>query len=269
MNLVINALPSSPGIYLMRDSSARIIYIGKAKNLKNRISSYFKGDLDNPKTVALVKEIRHIDYILASSETEALILERQLIRQYQPYFNALWKDDKSYPLIKLTVKEDFPRILIVRKKEKDGSLYFGPYPHGFWVKKLVFWLRKVFKFRPCSLQFGEKTLPKPEKVRSCLYLHTKTCPGPCVGKITSKEYKKRIKELITFLKGKIGILKDAWQKEMQLLSKEKRYEEAAEVRDRILAVSMMEEKVTTNEIKKEDLPGTLGITSKLKALKDK
>lgn len=263
----IKGMPSSPGVYLMKDASGKIIYIGKAKDLKKRVASYFRSDVE-PKVVAIISSLRHIDYLLASSEREALLIERQLINRLQPYFNSMWRDDKSYPYLKLTVKEDFPRLVLTRKLIKDGSEYFGAYPHVFQIKKLVKWLQRMFKFRPCSLSFTEKELPKEEKVRSCLYYHTQRCAAPCLGKISSKDYKEQIKGLSLFLRGRYRQLEKSWQKEMAEASKHMDYEKAADLRDRLTAIQSMDEKVTVSQIGPEDLPRSLDFTAKLEELKE-
>lgn len=262
----IKNLPTSPGVYLMKDYSGKIIYIGKAKNLKKRVASYFRSDVE-PKVVAIISSLRHIDYLLASSESEALIIERQLINQFQPYFNSMWRDDKSYPYLKLTIKEDFPRLFFTRKVVKDGSEYFGPYPHVFQIKKLIKWLQGMFKFRLCAISFAEQSLPKPEKVKSCLYYHTRKCPAPCLGKITSKDYKEQIKSLSMFLKGKYRQLEKIWKKDMDKASRDMDYEKAGEIRDRLIAINSMDEKVTVREITPKIFPNHLIIQQSWKSLK--
>ncbi|MDR3113463.1 MAG: GIY-YIG nuclease family protein, partial [Endomicrobium sp.] len=164
MNKYLENIPKLPGVYIMRDGIGNIIYIGKAKSLKDRLSSYFNADI-NSKSTAIITAMRKIDYILCASEREALIVERQLINKVKPYFNAMWKDDKSYPYIKLSVNEDFPRMCLTRKKIKDGALYFGPYPQAFYIKKLARWLTSLFKLRPCNLEFSQDNLPEEKKVK--------------------------------------------------------------------------------------------------------
>ncbi|MFC1501499.1 GIY-YIG nuclease family protein [Elusimicrobiota bacterium] len=262
----IKDIPSSPGIYLMRDSGNKIIYIGKAKNLKKRVSSYFRNNRDT-KIAALINSLRHIDYILASSEREALIVEQKLISKHQPYYNSMWRDDKSYPYLKLTLKEDFPRLILTRKHVKDGSEYFGPYPQVLPIKKLMKWLQRIFRFRPCKINFSEKELPQKNKVKSCLYLHTQMCPGPCVGQISSIDYKKNINQLRLFLNGKYQKLRSVWEKEMKVSSQSMDYEAAGDARDRLEAIQSMSERVTVSETKPEDIPSSISYTNKLEELK--
>jgi anti-sigma regulatory factor (Ser/Thr protein kinase)/predicted GIY-YIG superfamily endonuclease len=187
----LSSLPQAPGVYLMRDAGGVIIYIGKAKNLKKRVSSYFRSDAED-KAVAIVSALSRLDYILASSEREALILERQLIADWQPYFNVMWKDGKTYPYLKLTMNEDFPRLVLTRSPRGKGEEYFGPYPQVQQIKRLQRWKQRVFKWRPCRLEFSTDTLPPEPKVKSCLYYHTERCPGPCMGRISREEYRKTI-----------------------------------------------------------------------------
>ncbi|MCB4790715.1 MAG: excinuclease ABC subunit UvrC [Elusimicrobia bacterium] len=260
-------IPGAPGVYLMRDAGAKIIYVGKASNLKKRVASYFKKD-NTTKISIMMTFLRHIDFILASSESEALIIENYLIKQYQPYFNTMWKDDKSYPYLKLTTKEDFPRLVLTRNKTDDGNEYFGPYPHVMEIKKLISWFYRFFKCRPCKLDISAGSLPDMNKVKSCIYLQSNKCPGPCVGKITFKDYRKKINEIKTFLKGRYGMLLSKWEKEMKLASKSLDYEQASEIRDRIKAIKLINEKVTIREIKPQDMSLSLKVTDVLKELKD-
>ncbi|MDD5021454.1 MAG: excinuclease ABC subunit UvrC [Endomicrobiaceae bacterium] len=261
-------IPHLPGVYLMRDISANIIYVGKAKDLKNRITSYFHSDT-NSKSSSIITAMRTINYILCSSERESLILERDLIKKIQPYFNAMWKDDKSYPYIKLTINEDFPRLIMSRKLINDGALYFGPYPQIMHIKKLIFWLNKIFKIRPCKLYFFENSLPQLSKVKSCLYYHTNLCYGPCMGHITSEEYKKNLAELELFLKGKFKKLESVWQKQMQQASHRQEYEKAKDIRDRLFAIKSMAERVTISQINIDELNQYISKTDALLELKEK
>jgi excinuclease ABC subunit C len=263
----IKNIPSSPGVYLMKDAAGKIIYIGKAGNLKKRIYSYFRND-NSSKISIMMTFLRHIDFVLASSESEALILENNLIKEYQPYFNTMWKDDKSYPYLKLTTKEDFPRLVLTRNKVNDGSEYFGPYPHVKEIKKLIYWFQECFHLRLCALEFTYNKLPDIKKVKSCIYLQSGKCPGPCVGKVDPKEYKKRFREIKLFLTGKYKKLLVLWEKEMLNASQNLDYEKARDARDRIKAIKLVNEKVTLREIKREDLSLTVNISHTLEELKN-
>jgi len=253
-------LPHSPGVYLMRDNTGAIIYIGKALDLKKRVSSYFLNKQPKPgafeaKTSALVATVRHVDYVPTASEREALVLERKLISQHQPVFNVMWKDDKSYPYVALTMGEDFPRLFLTRKKKRDGTLYFGPYPSVSRVRHLLHWAwrKKLFPLRPCNFDFSETNPIAYEKVRSCLYLHTGECPAPCVGKISSKKYKRIAERARLFFSGAHQKLEAQWEKEMAKASKQLRYEDALEIRDRIGTLQHMREPVTFREMSKDFL----------------
>ncbi|MCL2145384.1 MAG: excinuclease ABC subunit UvrC [Endomicrobia bacterium] len=266
MNKYLENIPKLPGVYIMRDGVANIIYIGKAISLKDRISSYFRADSDS-KAAAIISAMRKIEYILCASENEALIVERQLINKVKPYFNAMWKDDKSYPYIKLTVNEDFPRLIITRKKLKDGALYFGPYPQAFYIKKLVRWLIKLFKIRPCKLEFSQEKLPDEKKVKSCIYFHTEMCPAPCLGKISPAQYKEKIKDIELFLNGKFKKLEDEWESQMYALSAATEFEQAKDARDRLFAIRSMSERVMISEITQEDIQKSVERSDSINELK--
>jgi excinuclease ABC subunit C len=251
-NKKLDLVPKLPGVYIMSNGIGNIIYIGKAKNLKDRVSSYFNADT-NSKAAAIITAMRKIDYILCTSEREALIVEGQLIKKIKPYFNSMWKDDKSYPYIKFSIIEDFPRLTFTRKKIGDGSLYFGPYPQLSYIKKLLRWLVKFFKIRPCKLDFTQLELPEEKKVKSCIYYHTDMCYAPCMGNITPKDYKNKIKDVTLFLNGKFNKLEDEWQTWMFNLSDNMRYEEAKEIRDRLYAIESMSERVMISEITQDEI----------------
>lgn len=244
-------LPHAPGVYLMRDATGLIIYIGKARDLKKRVASYFIAtSTKGAKTVALVSVIRHIDYVPTASEREALVLERRLINQYKPTFNVMWKDDKTYPYIALTLAEDYPRLFLTRQKKRDGAIYFGPYPNVSQVRHLLHWAwrKRLFPLRPCRFDIKENDPLPYTKVKSCLYLHTGQCPAPCLGKISKAEYGGIVERARWFFGGQKQRIITQWALEMKRLSREQKYEEAASVRDRIDTLEHMSERVTTREI---------------------
>ena len=253
MNL--DHIPHHPGVYLMRDRTGKILYIGKAKDLRRRVSSYFRRDLGHPRLVILLSAVRRIDYIPARSEREALLFERRLIHDVQPVYNVEWRDDKTYPSVKLT-KEDYPRLVLTRKIEKDGGTYFGPFPEASSVKKLLRALRrrKILPLRPCRFDFREADIVSPggleksrprlyRKVKSCLYLHTGECPAPCVGKVSRSAYGKMAGDARLFFSGKNLPLASKWRREMERLSRKLDYEGAADLRDRLKAVRQIAETV--------------------------
>ncbi len=215
----------------MRDLSGKIIYIGKAKDLAKRVSHYFNPGADKNrswKIPNLAALIRKIDYIPCESENDALILERDFIHKYQPFFNQMWKDDKSYPCLKLTVKEDFPRLLLTREKVKDGSLYFGPYPKVSQIKALLRHLtrRKFLRLRQCRWDIRKGKRLEQKKIHSCLYYHTGQCPAPCALKISKPEYSKYAKQAVMFLEGRYGELRKNFKRSMSLASAKLEYETA-------------------------------------------
>lgn len=266
---VIPNLPCSPGIYLMRDSSAAIVYIGKARNLKKRVASYFvSSKTTNSNTQALLGCVRHIDYVPTASEREALVLEQRLINQHQPSFNVMWKDDKSYPYVALTMSEDYPRILLTREKKRDGSIYFGPYPNVSQVKQLLTWAwrKKLFPLRPCKLTILEGRPYPYERVKSCLYLHTAECSAPCLGKISSSKYRKIAERARWFFGGQKEKMIRHWETEMKKLSSRMDYEEAAKVRDRIDTVRHMSERVTFRQMSPDMLEDRVRVSRAIQEL---
>ncbi len=190
----LKKLPKSPGVYLMKDKNDKIIYVGKAINLKNRVSSYFRKTNKTDRILKMVSLIDHFEYIVVDNEAEALVLECNLIKKNRPKYNVLLKDDKTYPYIKIDVKSDFPGVTITRRKVNDGSKYFGPYANPGAAKELVDFIKQKYKIRQCK-NFKST-------VRACLNYHIKKCLAPCVGYISIEEYKKQIEEIIDLLEGK-------------------------------------------------------------------
>ena len=225
------SLPENPGCYLMKNAEGTVIYVGKAKNLKRRVNSYFLPNR-NAKTAALVEKIVNIEYVITGNEYEALVLENNLIKKYNPHYNILLKDGKSYPLIRIT-NEDYPRVFKTRRVIKDGSLYYGPYPDG---KRLDMYLETVedtYPLRLCQGVLKKKSTP-------CLYYHTKKCSGPCIGAISKEEYGEYIKEVKDFLSGDDSSLSRKVKKEMLEASKKLDFETAAKKRDLLEALSVMQ-----------------------------
>lgn len=222
--------PTSPGVYLFR-SEKGLLYVGKALNLKKRVRSYFQKSKDlGPKTKLMVKKIKRIDWEETESEIEALLLEADLIKRLKPKYNQRWKDDKTYPLLEVT-EEKFPRVRVTRNKKED-AFYFGPYPK-LQVRDIKKQIRKVFPFRDCSKAKFERY---KKLDRGCIYFDMGLCPGPCFGAISKKDYNQQIKTLIRFLKGKTKGIEKKLGKEMEKASKNKNFEKAARLRDRITAL---------------------------------
>ncbi len=220
-------LPKDPGVYIYRNTKGRIIYVGKAINLKNRVSSYFRGDHD-PKTVELVKNIANLEWIVVGSEIEALLLEAELIKRYKPHYNIDWKDDKNYCYIKIT-KEDYPRIYVVRQVVDDKADYLGPYIDANAVRTSLKVLRKAFPFCTCTLN--------PDA--TCLYYHLNLCHGHGSKYISKNDYQANIRGLVDFLKGKREAVLTDLKRKMKTYSLNKKFEQAAEFRDRIAALEKM------------------------------
>ena len=232
-------LPSKPGVYLMKNSLGEVIYVGKAKILKNRVKSYFQNSKNHSEKVrVMVKHIAEFEYIVTDSEMEALILECNLIKKYSPWYNILLKDDKFYPFIKITVNDDFPRVFVTRNYSKDGSKYFGPYTNGTAVYETINLINKIFPLRTCKLLIKEGG----ETVRPCLNYHIKKCFGPCGGYISKEEYGKMINDVIDILSGKDTTVLKVLQSEMEEESMNLEFEKAADLRDKILAIKAIVEK---------------------------
>lgn len=224
----VKRFPASPGVYLMKDDCANIIYVGKASSLRNRVSSYFNSvQRLNNKTRQLVSRITDIEYFVTSSEEEALVLELNFIKQYRPPYNIALKDDKSYPYIKVTTNEEWPRLLVTRRLENDGARYFGPYGSAFSTRQTMGTIKKIFPFRSCT-----KIIPGTGK-RPCLEFDMKRCPGPCSGQISRSDYNKAIQGLLLFLEGKHGAVIAGLQSDMKQAAAGLNYEKAAIIRDQI------------------------------------
>ena len=230
----IKVLPTTPGVYTYYDSRGEVIYVGKAKNLKRRVSSYFTRTHDSVRTNLLVRAIADMSYIVVPTEQDALNLENSMIKEYQPRYNVLLKDDKSYPWICLT-KELYPRIYITRNKVKDGSKYYGPYTDGMGVKSVLQVIRELYPIRTCNDNIDEKYLER-DKGRLCLQYHIHRCAGCCKGMISPEEYGKYIEKIKYILRGETGELMEYLRNEMARLSEELRFEEAQEVKVQYKAV---------------------------------
>lgn len=232
-------LPDKPGVYLMKNSLGEVIYVGKAKILKNRVKSYFQNSKNHSEKVRImVKNIAEFEYIVTDSEMEALILECNLIKKYSPKYNILLKDDKFYPFIKITMKDDFPRVFVTRNFAKDGSKYFGPYTNGTAVYETINLIYKIFPLRTCKLAIRENG----DKVRPCLNYHIKKCFGPCGGHIGKDEYGKMISDIIDILSGKDTYVIKMLKTEMESAAENLEFEKAASLRDKILAIEAIVEK---------------------------
>lgn len=231
-------IPELPGVYLMKDGRGRIIYVGKAGNLKKRVKSYFRGSSSqDPKTARLREKIEDIDYVTTGNEVEALVLECNFIRENSPVYNIKLKGGKKYPYIKLTSESDFPRIMFVRDVKNDGSEYFGPYTDVRAVRRTMSMIGDIFKLRRCS----DRKFNMHDS-RECLYYQIGKCSAPCTGKTDREEYRELVSEVRLFLKGKNSKLLSRLEKRMNRLSDIKEYEQAAVIRDQIHSIEKISEK---------------------------
>ncbi len=237
------ALPENPGCYLMKNEQGTVIYVGKAKSLRKRVNQYFLPSR-NAKTQALVEKIRRIDYVITGNEYEALVLENNLIKKYNPHYNILLKDGKSYPVIRIT-KEEFPRVFKTRRIIADGSHYYGPYPDG---KRLDIYLDAVRELYPLRLCQG----PLKKKESPCLYYHLHKCSGPCIGAVTSAEYGEYIKEVKAFLDGDDSSLIKRVEKEMNEAAKRLDFETAAAKRDLRDALLVMQKNQAVEDLERKN-----------------
>lgn len=240
---IIKNIPDKPGCYQYFDDKGVIIYIGKAKNLKKRVSSYFtKNHDDSPKTRILVSKIRDIKYIIVDTEEDTLLLENNLIKEYQPRYNVMLKDDKTYASIVIR-NEFFPRVYQTRKIIKDGSLYYGPYSSGASIKALLSIIHKLYPIRTCSLPLTPDGI-RNNKFKVCLEYHIKRCLGPCEGLQTVEEYNKNIENVKEILKGNISSISNNLYKEIQELAKNLKFEEAEKLKEKYLLIENFKNKST-------------------------
>jgi len=246
----LKEIPRSPGVYLHKDTAGKILYIGKAKNLRNRVRSYFQAGRTGEfsygiKTGELVKQIADVEFIVTDNEVEAFILEASLVKKHQPYFNYKLKDDKSYPHLKLTVNEPFPKCVITRRIQHDGALYFGPFLPASMARKTIDLINRTFQLRTCDIEIDGKA-PRP-----CLEYHIKRCLGPCVkGLCTPEEYQEAVRDVRMLLEGRNTELADILEERMLRASEDTRYELAAKYRDlrkTVIKLSEQQKMATTSE----------------------
>ena len=236
----LKKLPAEPGVYLMKDENDKVIYVGKAISLKNRVRQYFQSSKNHTSKVkSMVKNIYKFEYIITDSELEALILECNLIKQYRPKYNVLLRDDKTYPYIKVTLNEDYPRVLKVRQVIKDKAKYFGPYTNTTAVNDTLEIIRNIYPIRTCNIDI-EKAIKN--KVRPCLNKHIKKCVGPCTGEVSKEDYGKMIDEIILFLSGKEEKLIELLKEKMNKCAADFNFEDAAMYRDKIKSLEDMIQK---------------------------
>ena len=248
----LKKLPSKPGVYLMHDDKDAIIYVGKAISLKNRVRQYFQSSRNKGvKIEQMVTHIARFEYIITDSELEALVLECNLIKEHRPKYNTMLKDDKSYPFIKVTVQEDFPRVLFARQMYKDKAKYYGPYTSAGAVKDTIDLIHKLYGIRTCN-----KQLPKMQgKERPCLNYHIHQCPAPCQGYISKEEYAKSVKKVLTFLNGDYTPILKELEEKMLEASEEMEFEKAIEYRELLNSVTKIaqKQKITSSDMEDKDV----------------
>ncbi len=243
----LSNLPDSPGVYQMLNEAGKVIYVGKAIVLRNRVRSYFHVSAQHtPKTLALVEEIRDITWWVTPTELDALVLENELIKRYKPHYNIRLKDDKSYPYIRVGWQDDFPKVEVVRKMQKDGARYFGPYTSGRVCFQTLDALRRVFPYLDC-----DRTITGQDE-RPCLYYHIKMCGGPCIGAQSREEYRGTIEQLMDFLHGDTDRVLKQLDRQMNRASENLQFELAALYRDRLKSASMIAEQQKIISTKQED-----------------
>ena len=241
----IAQVPDRPGVYLYKDAKAQIIYIGKAASLRSRVRSYFQDSrARDPKTDALVAQIRDLEYIVTTNELEAMILESTLVKKHRPRYNIILRDDKHYPFLKLTTNEDFPRLVVARRVQPDGAAYFGPFYPATAMRETLRLVRQLFPLRTCRIKI-DGTLPRP-----CLQYYIHRCNAPCTGWETREGYSKTVREVERFLEGRNDDLAADLTREMEAAAEETKFERAAALRDRIQALNTVRERqqmISTDE----------------------
>lgn len=245
----LKTLPASPGVYIMKDKFGNVIYVGKAVSLKNRVRQYFQSSKNHSDKVrSMVKNIFSFEYIMTDSELEALILECNLIKKYKPKYNILLRDDKTYPYIKVTVNEDYPRVLKVRRILKDKAKYFGPYSNVSAVNDTIDIIRNIYPIRTCNIDMDKAI---KSGMRPCLNYHIKKCIGPCTGMVSKKEYMDMIDEILLFLSGKEDKLVGVLEEKMKAASIALDFEEAASYRDKISSLKDVMEKQKISNVQND------------------
>lgn len=241
----LKKLPSKPGVYIMHDKDDKIIYVGKAISLRNRVRQYFRKNNKTIRIQNMVSLIDHFEYIVTESEAEALILECNLIKKNMPKFNVLLKDDKTYPYIKVNLKAEYPDVYVTRRILNDGAKYFGPYASSGAANEMIKFIKSKFKIRQCK-SFKYKDRP-------CLNYHIKKCLAPCMNKISKEEYMEQINQIVYLLDGKTDKIKKQLEQEMKVAAEQQNYEKAADLRDKIIAIDRISERQKVSNITENDI----------------
>ena len=224
----LRLLPENPGVYIMSDKDGTVIYVGKAKNLKNRVRQYFFNSVKTDKVMAMVENVADFRYIITKSEIDALSLENNLIKKYKPKYNILLKDDKTYPYLRINLKEDFPAFSVTRRLKKDGSKYFGPFMGGVSVKEVLELLQTTFSIRPCHIAVGGE-----KKLKPCLNYHIKRCLAPCAGLVSKEEYRANVEKALDFLNGNDRETEKILREKMEIAAEKQEFELAMSYRDKL------------------------------------
>ncbi len=253
LNNKLKTLPTRPGVYQFKNDKDKVIYVGKARNLRSRVRSYFHSSATNAKTIALVKKIKDVELVVTDSEIEALVLESNLIKELKPRYNIDLKDDKSFPFIKVT-SEPYPQVYSTRQVIKDGSKYFGPYTSVKNMKSSLRMINQIFKIRSCKYDINEVTIAK-KKYKLCLDYHINKCDGPCEGLISEREYNEMVQEVIKLLRGKTDDLIKELETKMQKASSGLDFEKAGEIRDKLeqLKTISSKQKIVSNDFIDRDV----------------
>ncbi len=248
LRAAVRAFPDAPGVYLMHDRAGKVLYIGKARSLRRRVRGYFQALHDTRALVpTLLAKIADVDYLVTTSESEALILENNLIKKYRPPYNVRLKDDKTYLSLKVTVRDDWPRVIPVRRTSNDGAVYFGPFASAAAARGLLKIIKRVFTLRTCAPAFFRG------RTRPCLQHEIGRCAAPCAGRITREEYRRQVNEVLLFLRGKTRPVLARLRREMAAAARELRYERAAVLRDRIQALELASERQAAQDLNLGDM----------------
>ena len=248
----LDHLPDQPGVYLFKDEQGELLYIGKAAVLSNRVRSYFqKGTDHSPKNTVLVSHIVDLETIVTRSELEALILESNLIKQHRPRFNVVLRDDKQYPYLRLPIKEDFPRLSIVRRVQQDGALYYGPYTPAGALRETLRVIKKAFPLATCTIEIDGKA------ERACLEFEIKRCMAPCTGNQSKEDYRHIVAQVRQFLEGRDHELLDDLRTQMEMAAAREEFEQAARIRDRLFNIerTLEKQRITQTTTTDQDVIG--------------
>lgn len=259
---IVEKIPFEPGIYIMKDEAGKIIYVGKAKSLRKRVRQYFNKTNKTVRIQNMVSKIRNIEYIVTSNELEALVLECNYIKEFMPKYNVMLKDDKTYPYIKITVKEEYPSIYITRKKIEDGSKYLGPYTDVNALREVFNTLKEIFPLKRCKYNFNKKT---NKNVGPCLYYHIGRCLGPCINDVALEEYKSMINQVVLFLEGKTDIVKEYIKENIEKCIEKLEFEKAKELHERLDKITKITEKQKVSNLNESstDIWGYMLVKNKL------